>query len=73
MNGVEPIERGLTRLRDFRWELSAQPLRELRLEIDIVYFPVPVPFSGGRKLNVPFLTMIKRLRPSPSEPAEAGP
>lgn len=70
---MEPIERGLARLRDFRWELDAQPLRELRLEIDIVYIPIPVPFSGGKKLNVPFLTMIKPLRPAPSEPAETGP
>lgn len=45
----------------------------MRLEIDIVYFAVPVPFTGGRKLNVPLLTMIKPLRPSPDEPAEAGP
>ncbi|OBG59690.1 MULTISPECIES: hypothetical protein [unclassified Mycobacterium] len=73
MNGVEPIERGLARLRDFRWDLNAQPLRELRLEVDIVYFTVPVPFSGGRKLSVPFLTMIKRVPPSPTGPAETGP
>lgn len=73
MNGVEPIERGLTRLRDFRWELHAQPLRELRLEMQIVYFTVPLPFSGGAKLNVPFLTMIKRMPSPSSDPATAGP
>ncbi|BBZ69047.1 hypothetical protein MPRS_01400 [Mycobacterium paraseoulense] len=73
VSGVEPIERGLARLRDFRWDVHSQPLREMRLEIDIVYFAVPVPFTGGRKLNVPLLTMIKPLRPSPDEPAEAGP
>ncbi|ORB71432.1 hypothetical protein [Mycobacterium scrofulaceum] len=72
MNGVEPIERGLARLRDFRWELNAQPLRELRLEVDIVYFTVPVPFFGGKKLSVPFLTMIKRVPPSPGEQTEPG-
>ncbi|OCB42170.1 hypothetical protein A5677_08685 [Mycobacterium malmoense] len=72
MNGVEPIERGLARLRDFRWELNAQPLRELRLEVDIVYFTVPVPFFSGKKLSVPFLTMIKRVPPSPTEPTEQG-
>lgn len=64
MSGVEPIGRGLARLRDFRWELHAQPVRELRLELQIVYFSVPVPFSGGTKLNVPFLTTIKRLPPA---------
>lgn len=73
MNGVEPIERGLARLRDFRWELNAQPLREMRLEMRIVYLPVPVPFTGGRKLNVPLLTTIKPLPPSPSGPDGAGP
>lgn len=70
---MEPIERGLARLRDFRWELNAQPLREMRLEMRIVYVAVSVPFTGGRKLNVPLLTMIKPLPPSPGEPAEAGP
>lgn len=73
MNGVEPIERGLARLRDFRWDLHAQPLRELRLELQIVYFTVPVPFSGGATLNVPFLTMLKRMPSSSGEPATAGP
>ncbi|UXA09626.1 hypothetical protein KXD96_13615 [Mycobacterium sp. SMC-2] len=60
-------------MRDFRWDLHAQPMRELRLEIDIVYFGLPVPFSGGVKLNVPFLTMIKRMPASHSEPTQAGP
>lgn len=69
---MEPIERGLARVRDFRWDLHAQPLREMRLEIDIVYFTVPVPFTGGMRLSVPFLTMIKRMPPSPSGLAEAG-
>ncbi|CQD22430.1 hypothetical protein BN000_05605 [Mycobacterium europaeum] len=73
MSGVEPIERGLARLRDFRWDIHAQPLREMRLEIDIVYFTVPVPFTGGRGLSVPFLTMIKRMPPSATKPDEAGP
>ncbi|OBF07620.1 hypothetical protein A5730_12140 [Mycobacterium sp. ACS4054] len=63
----------MARLRDFRWELHAQPLRELRLELQIVYFAVPVPFAGGAKLNVPFLTMIKQLPSSPSEAAGGRP
>jgi hypothetical protein len=73
VNGVDPIERGLARLRDFRWDMHAQPLREMRLEIAIVYFALRVPFSGGKRLSVPLLTKIKPLPPSPGGPAEAGP
>ena len=65
MNGVA---RGLARLRDLRWDLYAQPLRETRLEMQIVYFAVHVPFAGGVTMRVPLLTMIKPL-PSPEEPS----
>ncbi|WP_324738437.1 hypothetical protein P6281_16570 [Mycobacterium sp. 5-140-3-2] len=65
MNGVA---RGLARLRDFRWDMYAQPLRETRLEMDIVYFAVRLPFASGVTLRVPLLTMIKPL-PSPEEPS----
>ncbi|MFA1705324.1 hypothetical protein ACDT10_20705 [Mycobacterium intracellulare] len=58
MNGVA---RGLARLRDFRWDMYAQPLREARLEMDIVYFAVRLPFASGVTLRVPLLTMIKPL------------
>lgn len=65
MNGVA---RGLARLRDFRWDMYAQPLREARLEMDIVYFAVRLPLASGVTLRVPLLTMIKPL-PSPEEPS----
>lgn len=65
MNGVA---RGMARLRDFRWDMYAQPLRETRLEMQIVYFAVHIPFASGVTLRVPVLTMIKPL-PSPDEPS----
>jgi hypothetical protein len=58
----------LARLRDIRRDLYAQPLRETRLEMQIVYFAVHVPFAGGVTMRVPLLTMIKPL-PSPEEPS----
>lgn len=58
MNGVA---RGLARLRDFRWDMYVQPLRETRLEMDIVYFAVRLPFVSGVTLRIPLLTMIKPL------------
>ncbi|ORA12893.1 hypothetical protein [Mycobacterium arosiense] len=66
MNGVA---RGLARLRDFRWDLYAQPLRETRLEMQIVYFAIRMPFAGTVRL--PLLTMIKPL-PSPDEDVALG-
>jgi hypothetical protein len=48
--------------------LYAQPLRETRLEMQIVYFAVHVPFAGGVTMRVPLLTMIKPL-PSREEPS----
>ncbi|BBY36456.1 hypothetical protein MMAN_05900 [Mycobacterium mantenii] len=68
MNGVA---RGLARLRDFRWDMYAQPLREMRLEMQIVYFAIHVPFGSGVTLNLPLLTMIKPL-PSPDEQTALG-
>ncbi|OMC16300.1 hypothetical protein [Mycobacterium colombiense] len=68
MNGVA---RGLARLRDFRWDMYAQPLRELRLEMQIVYFAIHLPFASGVTLHVPLLTMIKPL-PSTDEHAALG-
>jgi hypothetical protein len=68
---VNGLERGLARLRDFRWDLYAQPLRETRLEMRIVYFAVPVPFRSGVTVNLPLLTMIKPMS-SPSEQSQIG-
>ena len=71
MNGVEPIERGLARLRDFRWDMYAQPMREMRLEMQIVYFAIHMPFGRGVTLNIPVLTMIKPISSSAVEPEPA--
>jgi hypothetical protein len=49
--------------------LYAQPLRELRLEMQIVYFAVHLPFASGVTLNLPLLTMIKPLPSPDGEPA----
>ena len=67
MSVVEPIGRSLARLRDFRWDFYAQPMREMRLEMHVVYFALHMPFAGGVTLNIPVLTTIK---PMPSTPFE---
>lgn len=51
--------------------MYAQPLRELRLEMQIVYFAIHMPFASGVTLHVPLLTMIKPL-PSTDEHAALG-
>lgn len=75
MNPVKSFRRGLTRIRDFRWDMYAQPMREtrlelqeMRLELQIVYFAIHVPFGGGLKVNLPMLTMIRPLSPPDPEP-----
>lgn len=65
------MARRLARLRDFRWDVYAQPLRETRLEMQIVYFAIHLPFASGVTVHLPLLTMIKPL-PSPDEHAAAG-
>jgi hypothetical protein len=67
---VNGVARRLARLRDFRWDLYAQPLRETRLEMRIVHFAVQMPFACGLTLRVPWLTTIKLL-PSPEQPSQA--
>ncbi len=64
----ESIGRGLARLRDFRWDMYAQPMRELRLEMQIVFFSFHMPFGSGATLNVPVLTMIKPVSSQPPRP-----
>jgi hypothetical protein len=51
--------------------MHAQPLRETRLEMQIVYFAIRLPFASGVTVHLPLLTMIKPL-PSPDEHAAAG-
>ena len=59
----------MARLRDFRWDLYAQPLRETRLEMRIVYFEIPMPLRSGITVKLPLLTMIQPM-PSPSEQSQ---
>lgn len=61
VGGVNGVARGLVRLRDFRWDMYAQPLRETRVELHVVYFAVHLPLASGLTLRVPLLTMIKPL------------
>lgn len=68
MNGVA---RGPVRLQDLRWDMYAQPLREMRLAMQIVYFANHMPFASGVTLHVPLLTMIEPV-PSPDEHAAVG-
>ncbi|MCA2244142.1 hypothetical protein JF781_17395 [Mycobacterium sp. WUMAC-067] len=41
--------------------MYAQPLRETRVELHVVYFAVHLPLASGLTLRVPLLTMIKPL------------
>lgn len=65
------VERGLARLRDFRWDFYAQPMREIRLEVRIVYFSLHTPFTGRATLKIPVLTTIAPV-PSPDEQSQIG-
>jgi hypothetical protein len=58
---VGSIGRGLTRLRETRLDLQTQPLREMRLEMQIVFFAIKTPIAGGRTLKIPALMMIRRV------------
>ena len=70
---VGSIGRGLTRLRETRFDLRTQPLREMRVEMQIVFFAIKTPVAGGRTLKIPALLMIRRVGSSDIRPAEAGP
>ncbi|SPM39785.1 hypothetical protein K875_02364 [Mycobacterium numidiamassiliense] len=58
---VGSIGRSLTRLRETRFDLKTQPLREMRLEMQIVFFAIKTPLAGGRTLKIPALVMLRRL------------
>lgn len=73
VHGVEAIGRGLARLRDFRWDMYAQPVREMRLEMQIVFFSLHMPFGSGTTLNVPALMMIKPISSAPGQGSAARP
>ncbi len=69
-DSLEPIGRGLARLRDTSLNVRAQPLKEMRLElgldIQVVYFELGVPVAGGVKLRLPVLTTVKPKLYSPT-------
>jgi hypothetical protein len=62
------LERGLARLREMRFDLYAQPMRQVSLELKIVFFSVHVPIAGGKTLRVP---MIATVGPMPDKSPEA--
>jgi hypothetical protein len=70
---VQSIGRGLARLRETRWDLQTQPLREMRLEMQIVFFAIKTPIAGNRTLRIPALMMIKRVGSSPIEKLDGDP
>ncbi|OBA61108.1 hypothetical protein A5647_11925 [Mycobacterium sp. 1100029.7] len=61
------LERGLARLRDMRFDLYAQPMRQVSLELKIVFFSIHLPVAGGKTLRVP---MIATVGPMPDKSAE---
>jgi hypothetical protein len=61
------LERGLARLREMRFDLYAQPMRQVSLELKIVFFSVHVPIAGGKTLRVP---MIATVGPMPDKSPE---
>jgi hypothetical protein len=65
------LERGLARLRDMRFDLYAQPMRQVSLELQIVFFAIHVPIAGGKTLKVPMLTMIRPMPDTSTEPDAA--
>jgi hypothetical protein len=69
---VGSIGRSLTRLRETRLDLQTQPLREMRLEMQIVFFAIKTPLAGGRTLKIPALMMIRRMGSSEIRPAGGG-
>jgi hypothetical protein len=70
---VGSIGRSITRLRETRLDLQTQPLREMRLEMQIVFFAIKTPISGGRTLRIPALVMLRRVGSSEIRPADASP
>jgi hypothetical protein len=58
------LDRGLARLREMRFDLYEQPLRQVSLELKIVFFSVHLPIAGGRTLKIP---MIATVGPMPDK------
>jgi hypothetical protein len=70
---VGSIGRSITRLRETRLDLQTQPLREMRLEVQIVFFAIKTPIAGGRTLKLPALVMLRRVGSSEIRSADASP
>ena len=58
------LERSLARLRDMRFDLYAQPMRQVSLELKIVFFSVHLPIAGGKTLKIP---MVATVGPMPDK------
>ncbi|MCV7429754.1 hypothetical protein [Mycobacterium montefiorense] len=65
------LERGLARLRDMRFDLYAQPMRQVSLELKIVFFSVHLPIAGGKTLKVPMIATVGPM-PDKSKESDAG-
>jgi hypothetical protein len=65
------LERGLARLRDMRFDLYAQPMRQVSLELKIVFFSIHVPIAGGKTLRVPMIATVGPM-PDKSSETDAG-
>ncbi|BBY23926.1 hypothetical protein [Mycobacterium stomatepiae] len=58
------LERGLARLRDMRFDLYEQPLRQVSVELKIVFVAIHLPIAGGKTLKIP---MIATVGPMPGK------
>lgn len=66
------LERGLARLRDMRFDLYAQPMRQVSLELKIVFFSLHLPIAGGKTLRVPMIATIGPMPDAAGEPNTDG-
>jgi hypothetical protein len=64
------LERGLARLRDMRFDLYAQPMRQVSLELKIVFFSVHLPIAGGKTLKIPMVATVGPMPDKSSEPKD---
>jgi hypothetical protein len=66
------LERSLARLRDMRFDLYAQPMRQVSLELKIVFFSIHLPIAGGKTLRVPMIATVGPM-PDKSAPTDHDP
>lgn len=50
--------RGLAWIRDMRFDLYEQPLRQVSLELKIVFVAVHLPIVGGKTLRIPMFATV---------------